>query len=156
MVEVSVEEGRISAETSGENTGAEMEREVGRVEVGVVLGESSKLSTKERATGEGDRDAAQFRSWVTSRPSVEFRLGTTVGENVGDIMRIASGQLYTSDDSLLLVIVLGEGWQKNTGAAILGVQTGVEGVSLSLNPEERGAESCLEGFFDDDPKSSVV
>ena len=40
MVEVSVEKGRISAETSGENTGAKMEREVGRVEVGVVLGES--------------------------------------------------------------------------------------------------------------------
>ena len=120
MVGVSVEEGRISAETSGENTGAEMKREVGRVEVGVVLGESSKLSTKERATGEGDRDAAQFRSWVTSRPSVEFRLGTTVWENVGDIMRIASGQLFTSDDSLSLVIVLGEGWQGSLSQYLTG------------------------------------
>ena len=35
MVEVSLEKGRISVETSGESTGAEMEREVG-----VVLGES--------------------------------------------------------------------------------------------------------------------
>ena len=91
MMEVSV--GSLSVETSGENTGAEMEREVGRVDVGVFLGESSKLSTKERATREGDRDAAQVRSWVTSRPSVEFRLGTTVGENVGYMIRIASGQL---------------------------------------------------------------
>ena len=53
----------------------------------------SKLPTKERASREGGRDAAQVRSWVTSRPSVEFRVGTTVGENVGDMIRIASGQL---------------------------------------------------------------
>ena len=39
MVEVSLEKGRISAETSGENTGAEMEREVRR-EVVVILRES--------------------------------------------------------------------------------------------------------------------
>ena len=53
----------------------------------------SKLPTKERESREGGRDAAQVRSWVTSRPSVEFRLGTTVGENVGDMIRVASGSL---------------------------------------------------------------
>ena len=58
---------------------------------------SPKLSIKEGATGEGGRDATQVRSWVISRPLVEFPLGTTVGENVGNIMRIASGQLVTSD-----------------------------------------------------------
>ena len=52
MVEVSLEKGRISAETSGENTGAEMEREVGRVEAGVV-GDVSEAKYKGRKRGKG-------------------------------------------------------------------------------------------------------
>ena len=67
---------------------------------------STRVTTKGGETREGARVAAQVRSRFTSSPSVEYLIGTTVGENVGYLLRFASGQLVTSDD-LPFMIALG-------------------------------------------------